>query len=376
MAFDLRHFQFARGVDSSYAQGSGVTLITHSYKSAEDTIATIVAPGYFPPNIDGIPSDKIFVDDQIMITGTDGTSLVNILTVDPVTLSDNLFLSGEPGFSVGSPIAPVDAFGMKLTGDVLALEYASGTYPGIMSIANQAFSGEKTFIDHVHIGNDFDAAGGAPTNLQILGNETIVGCNVQTSAGSTLQYSFGSPTIPTASYAGIEWKQTGFGPETPSPEVAIFNASGIGIKVNTAQECIVPIGIRFGVGTNSLLNIFSQGTYSSTFTNATSTSAALNFVYTRINNIVHLFLQNVVTAPSGLIPQPDYISDTALPVAIRPLTEQTGFFRTQAPTGKAGIITIDSAGIIKIFWDANILTPFPVSQAVTFTPMQVTYSLI
>lgn len=377
MAFDLRHFQFARGVDSCYAQGSGVTLIAHSYKSSDDTISTIVAPGYFPPNIDGIPTDKIYADDQIMITGTDGTSLVNILTVDPITLSDNLFLSGEPGFSVGAPIAPVDAFGMTLSGDVLSLEYASATYPGIMSVADQTFSGEKTFVDHVHIGNGFEPAHGTgPTNLQILGNETIVGVNVQSSAGSIMQYSFGSPTIPTASYAGIEWNQGGFGPETPAPEVAIYNNGAIGMKVNTNRECIFPIGLKFGLGTNSLLNIFEEGVYISTFTNDLSISNTANFIYTKINGVVTLSLQNVITCPSQLAPNPDYVSNTALPASITPLFNKTAYFKTEGPNGKAGMVNISTAGVVSIFWDANSATQFPVSQTITFLPQSFTYSTI
>lgn len=379
MSFDLRHFQFARGVDSCYSQGSGVTVIMHTYKSADDTIATITTPGYFPPNIDGIPSDKIFVDDQIMITGTDGTILVNILTVDPITLSANLFAIGA-GFTIGAPILPVDAFGMKFTGDVLSLEYASGTYPGIVSIADQEFSGNKTFIDKVQIGIGFDAAVGAPDNLRILTNDTVGGVNVQSSAGSTLQYSFGSPTIPTASYAGIEWKQTGFGPEPASPEVAIFNASGIGIKVNTAQEAIVPVGIKIGAfgATRVLLSAYHEGTYNTTFSDGTATSPSVPFVWTRTNNEVRLSLKTATDISTGLAPLDFFAANTVLPAEIAPPQEVWAacyFFNNTANQGKEGVCIIDSSGNVKLWWDVNQATTIPVSASISFIPCTISYSI-
>lgn len=380
MAFDVRHFQFARGVDSSYAQGSGVTLIAHSYKSDEDTITTITTPGYFPPYIDGIPDDKIFPDDQIMITGTDETVLVNILTANPVTLSANLFATGGAGFTIGSPVLPVDPFGMTLVSDVLSLEYASVTYPGIVSVADQAFSGEKTFVDHVHIGTGFSGAGGAPNNLQILSTETLGGVNLQTNVSSNiLQYSFGSPTIPSVSYAGIEWKQVGFGPEAPSPEVAIYNNSGIGLKINTSQECIIPVGIRFGLGTNSILNTYTQTTFNSTFNDGATSTATFTFTVNRVNNMIFLSLQNTVSGVASATPGNFYASNTPLPVALRPSTSSFCpfyIFNSTGSVNSAGLAVIQTTGTINIYWSATQTIPYPTSAAISFFPGTMTYSLI
>lgn len=90
MAFTLLNFQFARGIDSTYAQGQGVTSITHTYKSDVDSSVTILTPGYFPAFIDGTP-DKIFVNDTILIIATDQVVMSQVLTVNPLTLSASVF---------------------------------------------------------------------------------------------------------------------------------------------------------------------------------------------------------------------------------------------------------------------------------------------
>lgn len=381
MSFNSTHFQFARGVDSAYTQGSGMTLVTHTYKSLDDTIATITTPGYFPAYIDGISGDKVFLQDQIMITGTDGTILVNITGLDPLTLSANLFATGGPGFTVGAPTAPVDANGMQLTGSSLALEFADATHPGILSNASQVFSGQKTFINNVVIGNGFSPAIGSPNDLEILTTASVGGYNVQTnSSANTLQYSFGSPTIPSASYAGMEWKQSGFGPEPASPEVALFNAGGIGLKINISQEVITPVGLRIGtfVPTRALLSVYHEGTYSTTFSDGTNTSALVSFAWVRQNNEIRLSITAAADINTALAPHDFFSSNTALPAEIAPPQEVWSscyFFNNTNNQGKEGLCVIDSSGNVNLWWDVTQAVTIPVSTRITFIPSTINYSI-
>lgn len=92
MAFDLRHFQFNRGIISANAQGGGLTPVIHTYYTLADTLATVATPGYFPPFIDGSP-DKVFPNDSIYVVTDSGTGLFRILTVNPITLDYNTLVT-------------------------------------------------------------------------------------------------------------------------------------------------------------------------------------------------------------------------------------------------------------------------------------------
>lgn len=115
MAFALINFQFARGIDSCYTQGQGVTTVTHTYRSLTDSASTILTDGYFPPYIDGTV-DKVFANDTILIIAADQVVMAKVLTVTPLTtLSQNVFSAGgitttytstfsDRGLSITSPI--------------------------------------------------------------------------------------------------------------------------------------------------------------------------------------------------------------------------------------------------------------------------------
>lgn len=92
MSFALINFQFARGVDSCYTQGQGVTTAIHTYRSLTDSASTILAADYFPPYIDGT-LDKVFANDTILIIASDEVVMARVLTVSPLTLSSSVFAS-------------------------------------------------------------------------------------------------------------------------------------------------------------------------------------------------------------------------------------------------------------------------------------------
>jgi len=166
MAFNLQHFQFARGVDSAYAQGQGVTNIQHTYKSATDTRATIAGANYFHPFIDG-DADKVFVNDSLFIVGSDGASLCIITGVNPVTLGVDLLVSGT-SLSMVAPANATDGNAAIISGNTLQIELATSANPGSVSTTNQTFSGVKAFDDGVNaagqglVANQINAGGAIP----------------------------------------------------------------------------------------------------------------------------------------------------------------------------------------------------------------------
>jgi hypothetical protein len=148
MAFDLRGFQFNRGVTTANAQGAGVTSVIHTYKSLTDTLATIGGASYFPNNIDGA-TDKVFINDLLSIVASDGTSMVRITALDPFTTGTDLYLGSSSSITVAAPVAATDANGLIISGGVATLEFADATNPGIVSVAAQQFTGDKLFNNSV-----------------------------------------------------------------------------------------------------------------------------------------------------------------------------------------------------------------------------------
>jgi hypothetical protein len=148
MAFDLRGFQFNRGVAAANAQGAGVTSVIHTYKSLTDTLATIGGASYFPNNIDGA-TDKVFINDLLSIVASDGTSMVRITALDPFTTGTDLYLGSSSSITVAAPVAATDANGLIISGGVATLEFADATNPGIVSIDAQQFTGDKLFNNSV-----------------------------------------------------------------------------------------------------------------------------------------------------------------------------------------------------------------------------------
>lgn len=139
MSFQLINFQFARGIDSCYAQGQGVTSIMHTYKSSVDTAATILTDGYFPAYIDGT-LDKIFVNDTILIIASDQVVMSQVLTVNPLTLNGDVFSSG---FSTTFSSTFNDANNLHLTPSIPFTISKSGTVVtmvinGVVNIGNTA----------------------------------------------------------------------------------------------------------------------------------------------------------------------------------------------------------------------------------------------
>lgn len=83
MAFETFNILIARG--KMNRQATETSIITHYYLSAIDTLATIQGANYFPAFL-GSTSENVKLGDQINIKGSDGTAVVELTALDPVTL--------------------------------------------------------------------------------------------------------------------------------------------------------------------------------------------------------------------------------------------------------------------------------------------------
>ena len=172
MPFNLLNFQFNRGTGTATANGGGVTSVTHSYKS-EDTLETIDAPGYFPPNIDG-STDKIFVEDFLLIEASDDTALVPITSTAPFTFGPNVLTGSGTNLTVGATIPGASGEGATITSNVLHLEIADETNPGLLSTTTQVIGGEKTFDSITHFPEGIQLTPGYTLNYYKKSNINLV----------------------------------------------------------------------------------------------------------------------------------------------------------------------------------------------------------
>ncbi len=286
MAFTLNTFQFNRGILTCAANGSGISTVTHGYKS-NDTNATINTPGYFPDDAE-VWKDKVFVDDLICITSSDSTTMVRITSLSPFAYGADLFSNAGAPLVMGAPVAATDGNGAKITGTTLQLEFADGTQPGILSVASQAITGNKTF-------NNLVMADG---------------------------------------------------------------------------------GVRF-FGNTSTLSFYEAQQIVLTFTNGAENSGNTDWLITRMGNLVTISSIGFVTTASQVAPGTQFISDTPLPSEFIPTS--AGVFNGLATISNggatsAGLVNIDSTGVLRIYNDFDKTTPFTTLDINGFISASITFS--
>lgn len=199
MAFDRTHLQINRGVTTANAQGNGITIAVHTYKSATDAIATIEGANYFPPNftppvtpaanISVQPdNDEIFVGDLLFVDATDDTGLYRLATVNPVTLGDNLVGGATSNLTIGAPIAATDGNALKITAGVLQAQIADTTHAGIVTDGAQEFAGIKGFATGINADSIHQYTPASP--VINIGDNTLT------------HIAFGGPTISFTGFSG------------------------------------------------------------------------------------------------------------------------------------------------------------------------------
>lgn len=177
MAFALINFQFARGIDSCYAQGQGVTTVMHTYRSLTDSASTILAADYFPPYIDGT-LDKIFANDTILIVASDQVLIAKVLTVNPITLDGSSSINSaniinySSTFSGGTPthVTPEITFKLIKIGTFVTMSIDGVQDAGTTAVTPSVLYGALSFLP-----DDFLPAPGTLANgyFKIVQNSVI-----------------------------------------------------------------------------------------------------------------------------------------------------------------------------------------------------------
>lgn len=148
--FTTQNLLINRGRTTSNANGGDLVTVTHAYKDTEATVANIIMS--FPDYLSqGSNQDVIFVGDHILIKGSDTTYFSPVLSLAPFTVGPDLFSNSSSNLSVGAPAAATDGNAAKITGDVLQMQVADATHPGILTNISQDIGGEKTFHADVNI---------------------------------------------------------------------------------------------------------------------------------------------------------------------------------------------------------------------------------
>ena len=383
MAFDLRGFQFGRGVTTAYANGDFVAA-NHTYKS-DDTLATISTPGYFPPNIDG-STDKVVVGDVLTIVGSDGIAMVTMTGLSPITLSPDAFVNAT--LTVGAPITAVDNNGITLSGSVLAMEKADETHGGIVTNSAQTFGGVKTFADILRVG---EIRAEAPATAIVIGasntTSTTIGdlgspCIAPVLISDNLQRTASLADIEigrnhpgkvkiglTASNSGI---QTNFidSLDTTTQDLKIGDAHTVGmnpviIGATGGPNVQFPAGIYFNIGAGSINGMDDELVTSFTFTGPFTVPQSGYIEFQRFNNVTYMtirVLPNSAASVNAII-----TSGAIIPVNFRPAASTYGLCAVvNNGVQKTGSFTVSDTGVIGIYAADDIATPFTASGTAGF----------
>ncbi len=275
--FTQRNLQLNRGTTTANGQGN-YTTVDHSYKDKSATLANILLN--FPPYLgQGVTQDVISVGDIMLVNGSDGVRMSEILALDPFTLGADLFLGMSSTLSVGAPIAPVDGNAAKITGDILQIEYADKTHPGSLSTASQDISGAKTLWAKTTIipNNNIVVSGTSVTDLVIKTQDSFGGVQLQTDTiTNIMSYGFGTTNLGGA-YAGMVFSEDGFA--SPSGPILLISNNGTsGLVMDSTGKVNIPV--QLNVDTLSELTALNGTDINGTNIKATSiTMADTNVVW-------------------------------------------------------------------------------------------------
>lgn len=221
--------QINRGRATANAQGGNITTVIHTFKDDANTVANIIMA--FPDYLgQGAGQELIFPGDHILIKGSDTTSFNEIESVAPFTVGTDLF-SGASGLSIGTPVVAVDANGAIITGQILQLEKADQTHPGILTQLAQDIGGTKTFHADVNIVDP-------PSGLNITKTTGGGGVNITTSDPTTPIGCVVLDTTNAAGTYGIIYKGNGFTDSNPQLWIIAGETGTSGIILDNIDESV------------------------------------------------------------------------------------------------------------------------------------------
>lgn len=152
------------------------------------------------------------------------------------------FLSTGSSLTAGSAGSSPNAAGATISGGVLTLQPASGSYPGIVSTGTQTLAGDKTFSGNIAAANLSGTNTGDVTLSGVADGLNLSGQLLTLNAATAI--SAGSVSTGTQTFAGAK---------TFTGAVTINNSGGLTITgpASSADALIVPSGayINFAGGT-------------------------------------------------------------------------------------------------------------------------------
>jgi len=303
--------QSNRGTYNSQASPLSTTL--QSYISDEDTIAQIIAPGYFPPFC-GFDETDIKVGDIILLVGTDSFTFGRLTAVDIVTIntsSDDTFPGGIR-VNIIEGIAPADQMFIGnnqtstitiggATANVLMFQVIT---PNITNAVNGgALTIHGVYDGLTSIGQDTAAA----TTGLVTNKVDQIGTLFPLKIGSTsvLSLQLGQPAVPTIVKGGLKWDLT-----PDSGTISNYEEYNAGISWTGPYAAPQPGAIRIQ----------------------------------KTENIVRLVLNHINAVPSTIAGQTIH-SNGAVPVFARPTTQVNAPALVQDNSLTVdGILTINTNG--------------------------------
>lgn len=239
-------------------------------------------------------------------------------------------------------VAGSEYFPVSLSGDKLF----DGDLISIVSADTVALC-KITGLDPFTIGADLYASAGNPLVMSVPVAATDA--NGIKITGTTVQMEIASATLP-GIITALDQDLAG---------IKMFNS---GIKLLT-----------FG-GTPTTLNYYEDYTHSSTYTLGAETTSSVNLRLLRIGSVVTLFSGSFVTTPGQGAPGTHYVGNTALPARFRPVTAMPLFWRMEnGGVFNAGMIYIDTTGVISFYNSADPTVNFTAAQINGFNQGSATY---
>lgn len=161
-------------------------------------------------------------------------------------------------FSIIPPVNPTNANVLKTTGSNLQVQFASNTFPGVVSTSTQTFAGDKTFSGIVFVNNIKSAT---PTTIVIGGDAT--GMNLTPTSGNItldpLTVGSGSIFIGNLAASTVQiGKLSSTTTINGTANIANLDRGGT-INIGTALQTGITFGRSFSVNNFNGQSLFNDG---------------------------------------------------------------------------------------------------------------------
>lgn len=302
--YNVNGLQVNRGTYNSQAAGGDRVVVEHTYKT-NDTLAQVIAPGYFPENFGLGDSQDIQIGDILLIVTSDSFDDVKITALSPaVTIStdgDNVFPDGITTTTINATsittqtlnsttsITTPQYFGvnMDLTGDI--------TCANLTATAGTVLSPlvRTTPVTGVVLSANITATD--------IGTNTLTATNYINSLG----------------YISANGDITSAGGNIITTVGNIQSQNNITSVAGTISGTMSTPSIKIGLGTNSL-TYFDEFSATVPVTGPWASPINTFIKIQRYNQMIYYYIRGIPPAPAT-IADAMFIADGLIPMEFRPL---------------------------------------------------------